>query len=157
MTIDKDQILKTYFTTQQPLGDIAALENLSDDSRLVYNTYFDRDNFPIRELRRNPTMIVGRKGSGKTDALLSYRFDTKAKTDSTFPVVYFEAGDVAKAITTVINQIDDAVRSNYPPPTVEEVSHFWTTLFWICIYHHISNNDIDKRSTEFVVLSQFCK
>ena len=149
------EALKEFFKPQMPLGDIAALEAAGDESRNIFASYFDSENEPYRELRRDPSMIIGRKGSGKTDALLSYRFAAGRVTARYEPVVFFEANGAAGVISAVVNQIGDIVEGNRPPPTVESVAEFWTNLFWICIIAKIVGSKQPHSQNELEVLRRF--
>ena len=148
-------ILSTFFTDQSPLGDIAALEIANEESKIVFQAYFDSENQPIQELRREPSIIVGRKGSGKTDALLSYHLGVPKGRPKYFPIVYFEATSASRSFSNVINQITDAIQDNFPPPTVESVSEFWSSLFWITILSSIATSATDDNSDEFKIISSF--
>lgn len=152
--MDRDAVLKNFFSHQHPLGEVTALERDEEQSHLVFSSYFDSENQPIQDLQREPSMIAGRKGSGKTDSLLSYRYASKA-SDRYAPVVYFEASHAAKLISTVINQLSDVVYDNYPPPTVEAISDFWDSLFWITILEGIAQGSAERNSDEYSLISQF--
>ncbi|MEO1523204.1 MAG: hypothetical protein AAFU78_20855 [Cyanobacteria bacterium J06633_2] len=149
------EVLKDFFKPQMPLGDIAALEAAGEESRKIFSSYFDAENEPYRELRRDPSMIIGRKGSGKTDALLSYRFAAGRHTARYEPVVFFEANGAAGVISAVVNQIGDIVEGNRPPPTVEAVSEFWTNLFWVCLVAKVVSTDRPWPKQEYEVLKRF--
>ena len=149
------EALSQFFTTQDPLGDIAAIENADDEKRFVFQSYFDLENQPYQDLRREPSMIIGRKGSGKTDALLSYRYGAQRHTARYQPVVFFEASAAAGVISTVLNQITDIVSDNYPPPTVESVADFWANLFWISIICSSARDESTSTIPEAKIIKRF--
>ena len=148
-------ILKQFFSLQNPLGDIAAIENADGEGRIVFQSYFDLNNQPYQSLKREPSMIVGRKGSGKTDALLSYRYGSQRHTSRYDPVIYFKANEAASIISTLINQVTDVVVDNYPPPTVESISEFWNNLFWIAVLRGILASEKGRSSEQYLLIQRF--
>ena len=153
----KAEIIKRAFTVDQPLGPIQSSDAQSPESRTLFTSYFDEDNLPIRELRRNPSMIVGRRGSGKTDALL-YCARDKRFTHK----IYFNANNSAKMFMNIIKDVEKAIVENGTPPFVEAVSELWSALFWFTIissleYDFLANRPIPPdNSPERSMTADFC-
>jgi len=150
------ETLRYFFSPEQPLGSVSAREEVAEEFRLVFRTYFDRENFPIQQLRRNPTMIIGRKGAGKTDALMSYSFGlSPTGRNGQYLPIYFDSKGASRLFTTIIVQVSDAVRQNAPPPMVEAIADLWDRLFWISILVRIAHETIDEDILEMGTLRQF--
>lgn len=136
---DDAQFLRNFFTDEQPLGRIEAVEHISDTDRTLFRTYFHQSNRPYRQITRQPTMIVGRRGSGKTDALLAHEFIPELAALYN-PLIYFEAADAANLFHNILYAIDEQVRSDRPKPMVESVAALWTRIFWTVMIHRIVNS-----------------
>jgi len=127
---------------------------LADASRELYKKYFDQDNYPIRRLvTSNPIMIIGRRGSGKTDALLSAQLDPR-KFD---PIVYFKATAAARSFSQILSQVHQTIQANRVAPLVESVAELWRVLFWVSIIASIVESSRDTTDPDIVVLSEFTK
>jgi hypothetical protein len=145
------ETIKQVFTQDQPLGQISAIDSLADASQTIYKSYFDKNNFPMRRLARtHPIMIIGRKGAGKTDALLSAQLDTRFR-----PLVYFNYTDSAKFFTQILSQIHQTIQANRVTPLVEEVAAFWRSLFWIATIATIVGSARDKQDPKIETLRRF--
>jgi hypothetical protein len=84
-------------------------------------------------------MIVGRRGSGKTDALLAHEFIPELASHYE-PLIYFEATDAANLFNNILYSIDEQVRSDRPKPMVESVAALWSRIFWTVIFQRIVNS-----------------
>jgi hypothetical protein len=156
-TTEEKNTLRQFFKPDQPLGDALSIVHADNDCRLIHSKYIDTNNLLYRGLKSNPTMIVGRRGSGKTDILLSYMFgETAQQSAQFFPKVYFESPQVGSAISTVVTQIEDMLQSAYPLPAVEEVAEVWSNLFWTNVLLGIAANPYDQTSTEVGLIKKFC-
>ena len=154
--MENSEALSAFFTAQQPLGPISADDYEATTKKEVFEALFDTDNLPFRSLGRNPTMIVGRKGAGKTDVLLSYKYETSKLSGSGYdPVIYFAHKDAGMFITAVVGQVADAVNQNLPSPMVENIADFWDGLFWICLFAEIARDGHDGVSPEKKIICDY--
>ncbi|MBU1286950.1 MAG: hypothetical protein KJ871_04420 [Alphaproteobacteria bacterium] len=136
-------LLKEFFTIDQPLGDVQAVHGLND--REVFRRYFHQANRPFEQVKSHPTMIVGRRGSGKTDALLSHRF-VPHRIGNYDPLVYFDAERAARTFQTILVRINDQIRVDEPKPMVEQVAALWSYVLWLSVFQQIASVDDDEPS-----------
>ena len=134
--------LKKFFSIDQPLSEVSAVSKTSELDRAVFKKYFDASNRPFSQIRTNPTMIVGRRGSGKTDALMSHQFRDDWETRYR-PIVLFNADGAESFFSSIVHLINDQIHSQLPTPMVESVSKLWTYVFGIILLHQVSSVDID--------------
>ncbi len=152
-----DRILKELFNIETPLGPISSNEFYSPEHKEIFHAYFDTHNFSYQQIKRRPTMIVGRKGAGKTDALISQAIDKGLNQGTSSVITYFSDNDSANTLTLVIQQIVHAILETYPGPMVESVAEFWDGLFWISIFAKIVQENKSDSSSEIKVLSKYMK
>jgi len=122
----------------RPLGSDEAVHHLSDTDQFLFRSYFHSLNKPFNQIKnQSPTMIVGRRGSGKTDALLSHSFMPQPFGQYS-PVVYFDADNSANLFQNILTLINQQIRRDTPKPMVELVSSLWSYLFWVTIFVEIN-------------------
>ena len=71
-------------------------------------------------------MIIGRRGAGKTDALLSTPL-----SDDFHHLIYFNSKEAAQSFTTILDEVEATIQETGNPPLVELVADLWDNLFWI--------------------------
>lgn len=59
------EIIRPYITKDEPFGPIDSVDIDSKDID-VLNGLFERHNWLYKNIRHRPSIIIGRKGSGKT-------------------------------------------------------------------------------------------
>ena len=72
-------VLKTvghYITRDEPFGPIDSGDIDSSDAKALL-MLFDKHNWIYKNLRSRPSIIIGRRGSGKTHYLRSVIFDNQ--------------------------------------------------------------------------------
>ena len=139
----RSEVLKSVFTKDLPLGPISSTDPTQAQLGRIFKAYFDTHNFPYGQLQLNPTMIVGRKGAGKTAALLSHMLYNTPKGGEYSPIIFFQDRDAAVSINLVVKQVSDAIQASYPGPMVEQVADFWKGLFQISIVTAIASGYSD--------------
>ena len=144
------EALKTTFSLEQPLGSISALEYMDSVNIEIFKRYFDKDNHLITQLKRSPSMIIGRKGAGKTDALISSFLSKKHH-----PIIYFNYKDASLTLSQIISEIDDIIDKEKISPMVELVSEFWVKLFLTSTIYQILNDNNRKNDQNILVMTQF--
>lgn len=116
----KDKLLG-YYTETEPLGspkwEITAEQDVIDSLFYKYNLIY-------REIRNHPSLIIGRRGTGKTAFLNSLRLDPRYQLK-----VDLSMDD---AFTAVVYSVHENLRKG--PIIPEKVSHLWRTMFWHAIF-----------------------
>jgi hypothetical protein len=141
---NKDSVLRTFFKDSEPLGPSKAFSSLSDEHKILFDTYFSHANFPSEQLSKDPTMIVGRRGSGKTEALLSFVARDKTKFERT-NLVFFEAESASGLFYSLLVKISNEISDKQPQPFAETIGKLWVLIFWACMFEKIvRNNDEDS-------------
>jgi hypothetical protein len=129
----KLDLLKGYFPKRKPMGPISS-DKLTDAR--VMKALFDTENRIYRELTRKPSLIVGRKGAGKTAFLRSvqledqYKITTEIKTHEAFLYV-----------VQSIEQISTDL------PFVESVAEIWDTVFWTAIFSELAKKQYNYQDS----------
>jgi hypothetical protein len=122
------------FTNDEPLGPYVTPQRLHETSnKRAFKSVYDENNFLSREnLKSNPNILLGRRGSGKTALLFHLRFDggytfsSKLESENIF-------ADVASQIVSLFE------RSKRNDVLVETVGRFWRKLICstvLCGFHN---------------------
>ena len=114
-----DNIMREVFTKEHPLGPLVSPDTTNCE---VLNRVFYRENLIYREMASRPSLIIGRRGSGKTAFLRSAYLD-----DSYSIIVELPAHDTFRQIVNSVERIGG--RTVF----VEEVAELWDLLFWHAI------------------------
>lgn len=130
-----------YFTPDEPLGP----ENLEPNVTLI-DELICRNNVPYKRLLSNPSIIVGRKGSGKSSMLRSAELDPRY---SKGVIVNLPAED---AFNDLFKLIDNSTRQLV---FVERVAFVWQFLLWVIIQAKTIEKFRDHDDTNLYVLSRF--
>jgi len=126
-TEDAVGLVGEYLTESQPFGPIDA-SVINPKHRDVIRALFDVQNRSYEALRGRPTVIMGRRGSGKTACLRSLYFDRR------YPIVIELKSSTAFA--NVIRQIEGSVPGSSFP---EAISDLWETLFYCALFSRLVN------------------
>lgn len=111
-------VLNRYFSVDYPLGPLDAQRVLPEHSVLL-ELLAERDLVSLQQRVERPSIIVGRRGSGKTSYLRKLGHDAPAhlfleiRTDRTFNLI----------LASINNIIRDSI-------TVESVSSIWDAILW---------------------------
>ena len=131
-----------YINHRTPFGPIdASVVRAADKSVLV--ELFDRNNAIYDALRRQPPIVMGRKGSGKTSYLRSAYLDSG----------YTEVVELKTAETfiKVIRAIEETVKSSY---FVEAIAELWGTLLNCAVFAHLTHK-YGKQSREVELIQDY--
>ena len=128
---------KKIFTHTFPLGPIAIDEQESDPQKL--ELLFDKNNKLYQQLNHDLTIVIGRKGSGKTALLNSVMF---SKADSI--LISLPTADTFSQIVDVISEIT--------PNTayVEQIGRVWEVLLWGTVFCKINREFNDDTIRKYV-------
>jgi len=152
-----ESVLRMYFTPDYPLGPLnAAL--VSKEHRRVTELLSERDLVPLHRAVERPSIVIGRRGSGKTSYLRRLSLQT--------PDELFLELRTEKALNVVLGAFYNIIRDAV---AVEAVAEVWDALFWNCLFwllhrtgrphtgrmettHHLRSLSIDTcRSVEEVI------
>lgn len=127
--------LREYINHDAPFGPIKA-EDIDPCHHHAHYLLFEQNNSLYAEISRNPKIIIGRKGSGKTAYLTSVYLDEKYSF-----IVNINTADI---FIKVIEYID----SMLPQSVVfsEKVSDFWKTVIEISVMATLIEQDSNAYS-----------
>jgi hypothetical protein len=148
--------LCNFFTEQQPLGSIESIDQNSEDDQYLFRKYFHESNRPYAQIRTHPTMIVGRRGAGKTDALLSHRYIPQPESNYS-PLIYFEAKDSTRFFQSILYEISNQIRLDNPKPMVENIADLWVFLFWIVVFQRLAQEPMLCSNYHYEIVARFVK
>lgn len=138
MSYNKEQLkqIKKYVTKDSPLGPVDAQVILDD---FVSGELFYDANEVYKNETERPSIIVGRKGSGKT-ALLKSQIRS-----CSYPISINI--DAAQAFGQIIDSVNEAHQKEEGYIVVEQIKKFWEFLFWGTLTSEINkryNNEFSK-------------
>jgi hypothetical protein len=122
--------IRPYITKDEPFGPIDSGDIDSSDSPALL-MLFEKHNLIYRHLHSRPSIIIGRRGSGKTYYLRSVFFDGQYDYFVEFGMPRVLA-QVARAIQ---NLTDEIVFS-------ELVSELWENILWIGVFLEIRRHTV---------------
>ena len=125
-------LLQEIITEDKPFGPSAS----EDAGNELFEQIFDHTNSAYKRLKQQPSLIVGRRGSGKTALLYGLQYETKYVKSIVVPP--------EKAFSKIIERIDQQLSEN---TLVETVSDLWINLIWICIFSEL----IEKYQNKYPV------
>jgi len=115
--------LKDYLTPDCPLGPIDS-SHIADPE--IGALLFDTHNRLYSELEKNPSIIVGRRGAGKTAYLRSVIFSKSRE--------YIIEISANKAFNSVISSIQNlSAQTAFP----EDAAEIWNKLFHIALFNEL--------------------
>jgi hypothetical protein len=117
--------IRPYITKDEPFGPIDSMDIASTDTRAL-KLLFEQHNWIYKNLRSRPSIIIGRRGAGKTSYLRSVFFDKQYD-------FYSEIG-TARVLGHMARVIQRLTKDAVFP---EMVSELWETVLWISIFSEI--------------------
>lgn len=120
-------------TWDQPFGPNAA-ENIDQK---VFKSILDNSNSSYASLKTNPSLIIGRRGSGKTSILSAIKL-----TDRFGVVVEIPSDDTFQEIVTMV---DDSLASHVIPETVSKA---WQRIIWALLFEGLLDSEIKLSAEE---------
>lgn len=118
-------VLDRYITPDDPFGPIDSIDIDTADKE-VLKKLFETHNQVYRSMRHRPSIIMGRRGSGKTSYLRTVYFDGEYDF-----IVEIRAQRVFEEITMVVQK---TARDAY----VESLVELWEMLLWVCVFSELS-------------------
>ncbi len=120
MTPEDKAIIQDYLNIDEPFGPVDAREI---ESQRAIELLFEKHNELYKHLHQRPSIVVGRKGSGKTSYLNSVYFANGYK--------YIVELDAAELFSNVIKSIS---KISYGPVFAESVSKVWESVLYIGLF-----------------------
>ena len=122
--------IRPYITKDEPFGPIDSGDIDSTDLKALL-MLFEKHNWIYKNLHSRPSIIIGRRGSGKTYYLRSVFFDQQYDyfVEIRTPHVL---GQVARAIQKMTSEVVFS----------EMVSELWETILWIGVFLEIRKQPV---------------
>ena len=131
--------IRPYITKDEPFGPIDSVDIDPKDTD-VMNRLFERHNWIYKHLHQRPSIIMGRKGAGKTYYLRTVFFDKQYDFYTEIRTAHLLAH-----ISSVIQGMTwDAV---FP----ETLSELWETILWTCVLSEIRKRPVLSSQKLYVV------
>jgi hypothetical protein len=131
--------ISPYITKDEPFGPIDSVDIDSTDLNAL-KLLFEQHNWTYKNLRNRPSIIIGRRGSGKTYYLRSVFFDKQYDF-----YTEIRTARVLGHMTRVIQRMTkDAV---FP----EMVSELWETILWISVFSEVRKSSLLSEDDLYVV------
>lgn len=128
-----------YITNDEPFGPIDSVDIDSSDLTAL-KLLFEQHNWTYKNLRTRPSIIIGRRGSGKTCYLRSVFFDKQYDF-----YTEIRTARVLNHITRIIERMaGNAVFS-------EMVSDLWEMVLWISLFFEIRKTPLLSEDEMYVV------
>lgn len=132
--------LKNFIDHDQPFGPIDA--DVIEE-KTIRKLLFDKQNSIYHSFMKRPTIIVGRRGSGKTAFLQSLRDSEDYKI--TVPLKTYDAfAQTVKSITEI---------SRTGPVYPEAVQSIWDAVLWTALFSKIVDHFTDSTSKNISTLN----
>lgn len=119
------EILSRYLTPDEPFGPIDG--RLIDDPE-VHEQIFEQQYKVFAGLVSRPSIVIGRKGSGKTSCLNSAHFNNYNHVLNL---------DTAEAFANVIRAINEKAEADAAPVFAETVTKIWRQVIYITLLYDI--------------------
>ncbi len=122
--------VRPYITKDEPFGPIDSGDIDSSDLKALL-ALFEKHNWSYKNLHSRPSIIIGRRGSGKTHYLRSVFFDQQY--------------DYHVEIRTprVLGQVVNAIQKMSTEVVFSEmVSELWENILWIAVLLEIRNHQV---------------
>ena len=122
--------IRPYITKDEPFGPIDSGDIDSSDLKALL-MLFEKHNWIYKNLHSRPSIIIGRRGSGKTHYLRSVFFDNQYDyyVEIRTPRVL---GQVASAIQRMTSEVLFS----------EMVSELWDTILWLAVFLEIRKHSV---------------
>ena len=129
--MSKLDLIKPYITEDQPFGPIDSYEIGSADIDVLRLLFEKQNRIYKKSLRDRPSIIMGRRGSGKTSYLRSVYFG-----DQYDYYVDITTANVLEHITRVVQDMSsDTVFT-------ETLWKLWEKTLWTCVLTQMRNNSL---------------
>jgi hypothetical protein len=135
-----DDPLKELLTRRQPFGPIATPKAVDED---FFCAIFDKSNRLYQAIKARPTLIIGRRGAGKTAFLGAHNFNERYSFSITL--------DPDEEFPRMMRRIEQRLPGVIP----EEVSLLWTSLLWGTVFNELVQRYEKKFPGPCLILSKY--
>ena len=122
--------LRPYITKDEPFGPIDSVDIDPNDTDVMMRL-FERHNWIYKHLHQRPSIIMGRKGAGKTYYLRTVFFDKQYDFYTEIRTAHL----LAHISSVIQGMTKDAV---FP----ETLSELWETILWTCVLSEIRRHSL---------------
>lgn len=137
-------LLQPYITRDEPFGPIDSYQIGSTDIAAL-KLLFEKQNRIYKSFRNRPSIIMGRRGSGKTSYLRSVFFD-----DQYADYVEIPTANVLEHITSIVQDLsNDTVYT-------ETLWQLWDKTLWTCVLAQFRNNSMPITG-DMVIIDAYLK
>jgi len=136
------EVLKDHITKDEPFGPIDSGD--FDSNAEVLDLLFERQNRTYKNLHHRPSIIMGRRGSGKTSYLRSVYFDKQYD-------FYIEI-----RAASVLEQISKGIEGMIKEPTfIETLAELWEKILWTCVLSQVQRMQLLPFSSKLLVVDEY--
>lgn len=122
--------IRPYITKDEPFGPIDSIDIESNDIKAI-QYLFEKHNSIYKGLRNRPSIIMGRRGAGKTHYLRSIFFDEQYDFH-----VEIRTPRVLSHMTQVVQRMtNDAVFT-------ESVAELWEIILWVSVFGEMRKSSL---------------
>jgi hypothetical protein len=136
-------LLKPYITRDEPFGPIDSYQIGSTDVA-VLNLLFEKQNRIYKSFRNRPSIIMGRRGSGKTSYLRFVNFD-----DQYGGFVEIPTANILEHVAGIVQEL------NGDTVFTETLWKLWEKLLWTCVLSQIRNSNFLPNSDDMAVVVDY--
>jgi len=134
--------LNKYITKDEPFGPIESGD--LDSNAKVLDLLFERQNRTYKDLLHRPSIIMGRRGSGKTSYLRTVYFDKQYDFNAEI-----RTPDVLEKISNVIQGM--ARQATF----TETLAELWEKVLWTCVLSEIRSKELLPFSSKLLVVGEY--
>ena len=131
--------VRPYITKDEPFGPIDSTDIDSNDIKAL-KLLFEQHNWIYKNLRNRPSIIIGRRGSGKTSYLRSVFFDKQYD--------HYTEIRTARMLGHMAKVIQKASKEAIFP---EIISELWEMVLWVGVFTEIRKQSWLSEDDMFVV------
>ena len=131
--------VRPYITKDEPFGPIDSTDIDSNDIKAM-SLLFEQHNWIYKHLRNRPSIIIGRRGSGKTYYLRSVFFDNQ--------YVHYTEIRTARVLGHMAKVVQRATKEAFFP---EMVSELWEMILWVGVFAEIRKHSVLSSDDLYVV------
>lgn len=142
MDIHTKEMLKEHFTPESPLGPISS-DHIYDPEVMKY--LFNTENRIYSDVLNKPSIIVGRRGAGKTAFLRSVKLDGKYQV-----VAEIKTHEAFRYVATTIQRLSKEIHF------IEGIAEVWEAVLWGAIFLEL-NKLLDKEDPDKIIISKYLK
>ncbi len=141
LNAEQAELIKNYITEDEPFGPVDAKEI---GETLAQRILFDSHNKIYKELHQRPSIVIGRKGSGKTSYLHAAYFEKNYD--------YIVEINTPDAFIQIIRAVEQMSKGTW---FAEAIAQLWETVLWIGLFSEIrSSLSMDTKRSVNAYLSK---